>query len=118
MLCLCFCEVAVIEMGQHYVHSAYRFEIPGIAAVDSLNCLHRIWIFPKVPVAHNAAVVVAEVLSVTMVLVPTVIRHYAGISKEGVALVHVCLEIVIAVEGIALHQGTCWIFLEEVVVAG
>ena len=61
---------------------------------------------------------VAEVLSVTMVHVPTVIRHYAGIGKESVALVHVCLEIVIAVEGIDLHQGPRWIFLEEVVVAG
>ena len=80
--------------------------------------LHRIWVLPKFAVTHYAAVMVTVILSAGVVLAAAVVRSDACIGEKAVAFVHIRPEIVVGLEGVALHQRTRRIFLEIGAVTG
>ena len=108
MLFLHIGEITVVKMAEHYVDSAYRTEIPVAAAVDDGNGLNCIRIPPDIPVAHYSAVMVAEILSVGVVLSSAEIGIDPAVGEKGVTLVHIGPEVFIIEEGVAFHQYPGW----------
>ena len=93
-------------MAEHNVDASYRAKIPVAAAGNRRYRLHCVRILPEVTVAHNAAEMVAVVLSVAMVPAYAVIGQYPLVRKEPVALVHIGPVVVVCLERVALNEGT------------
>ena len=91
-------------MTEHDVDRAYRREIPVVACRHSVDGLVGVWVLPEVTVGHQSAVMVAQVLSVVVIVSTAVVGHDASVGKQSVALVHICTEVVIRREGVALDE--------------
>lgn len=75
-----------------------------LLAVTVLMVLVGVWVLPEVTVGHQSAVMVAQVLSVVVIVSTAVVGHDASVGKQSVALVHICTEVVIRREGVALDE--------------
>lgn len=75
-----------------------------LLAVTVLMVLVGVWVLPEVTVGHQSAVMVAQVLSVVVIVSTAVVGHDASVGKQSVAFVHICTEVVIRREGVALDE--------------